>query len=50
MLIAQCKFIWANSLSGYTKNFSIWSNLIPCQILSRGSLFLPFSVGMYVVK
>ena len=50
MYIAQCKLIWANSFGGYTKNFSIWSNLIPCQILSRGSLFLSLSVGMYVVK
>ena len=36
MYIAQCKLIWANSCGGYTKNFSIRSNLIPSQILSRG--------------
>ena len=50
MYIAQCKLIWANSFGGYTKNFSIWSNLIPGQILSRGGLFLLLSVRMYVVK
>jgi len=50
MYIAQCKLIWANSFGGYTKNFSIRSNLIPGQILSRGGLFLSLSVGKYVVK
>ena len=50
MYIAQCKLIWANSFGGYTKNFSIRSNLIPGQILSRGGLFFPFRVGEYVVK
>ena len=50
MYIAQCKLIWSNSFGGYTKNFSIWSNLIPGQILSRGGLFLPLSVKKYVVK
>ena len=50
MYIAQCKLIRVNSFGGYTKNFSIRSNLIPGQILSRGGLFLPLSVGKYVVK
>lgn len=50
MYIAQCKLVWANSFGGYTKNFSIRSNLIPGQILSRGGLFLPLSVRKYVVK
>ena len=50
MYIAQCKLIWANSFGGYTKNFSIRSNLILGQILSRGSLFFPLSLGEYVVK
>ena len=50
MYIAQCKLVWVNSFGGYTKNFSIRSNLIPSQILSRGGLFLPLCVGKYVVK
>ena len=50
MYIAQCKLIWANSFGGYTKNFSIRSNLIPGQISSRGGLFPPLSDGKYVVK
>ena len=50
MYIAQCKLIWANSFGGYTKNFSIRSNLIPGQNLSRGDVFFPLSVGKYVVK
>ena len=50
MYIAQCKLIWVNSFGGYTKNFSIRSNLIPGQILSRGGLFLFLGVGKYVVK
>ena len=28
MYIAQCKLVWVNSFGGYTKNFSIRSNLI----------------------
>ena len=50
MYIAQCKLIWAKSFGGYTKNFSIRSNLIPGQILTRGGLFLTLSARKYVVK